>query len=121
MYKRQLLLDTIGILSRAYRYGELAYVGGAFRTGLHNTLEPLAYGLPTVFGPKHQKFPEAAAAIAGGGAFSVASGGELAVILEELLDEEKRSRASKAQRALAKANAGAATRTAQLINNWDHD
>jgi len=118
---RVLLLDTIGILSRAYRYGELAYVGGAFRTGLHNTLEPLAYGLPTVFGPRHQKFPEAAAAISGGGAFSVTSGGELAAVLEDLLDENKRAKASKAQRALANANAGAATRTAQFINNWDHD
>lgn len=118
---RVLLLDTIGILSRAYRYGELAYVGGAFRTGLHNTLEPLAYGLPTVFGPRHQKFPEAAAAIAGGGAFSVTSGGELAVVLEELLNEDNRSKASQAQRALANANAGAAARTARLINNWEHD
>lgn len=54
-----LILDCIGLLADAYKYGEIAYVGGAFGTGLHNILEPAAFGLPVMFGPKHQKFPEA--------------------------------------------------------------
>jgi 3-deoxy-D-manno-octulosonic-acid transferase len=54
-----LILDTIGHLSAAYQYGSLAFVGGGFSGSLHNILEPLAYGLPVVFGPKHEKFPEA--------------------------------------------------------------
>jgi 3-deoxy-D-manno-octulosonic-acid transferase len=37
----------------------LAFVGGGFSGSLHNILEPLAYGLPVLFGPQHQKFPEA--------------------------------------------------------------
>ena len=38
---RVLLLDTIGILSRAYRYGTVAFIGGGYgKAGLHNTLEP---------------------------------------------------------------------------------
>lgn len=54
-----LILDCIGVLADAYKYGTLAYVGGAFGTGLHNILEPAAFGLPVIFGPHHQKFPEA--------------------------------------------------------------
>lgn len=54
-----LILDCIGVLADAYKYGEIAYVGGAFGSGLHNILEPAAFGLPVIFGPKHKKFPEA--------------------------------------------------------------
>jgi len=118
---RVLLLDTIGILSRAYRFGDIAYIGGAFRTGLHNTLEPLAYGLPAVFGPHHQKFPEAAAAIAAGGATAVTSGGELREVFRKLLDDDKRAAASTAQQELALANKGAGARTARIINEWMND
>lgn len=54
-----LVLDCIGVLADAYQYGKIAYVGGGFGTGLHNILEPASFGLPVIFGPKHQKFPEA--------------------------------------------------------------
>jgi 3-deoxy-D-manno-octulosonic-acid transferase len=54
-----MILDTIGHLSAAYQYGAVAFVGGGFSGSLHNILEPLAYGLPVLFGPKHEKFPEA--------------------------------------------------------------
>lgn len=57
--QRILILDTIGHLSAAYQYGSMAFVGGGFSGSLHNILEPLAYGLPVLFGPHHQKFPEA--------------------------------------------------------------
>lgn len=61
--KRVLLIDTIGHLSRLYRYADVALVGGAFGSGLHNIVEPLAYGIPVLFGPKYQKFWEAEEAI----------------------------------------------------------
>jgi 3-deoxy-D-manno-octulosonic-acid transferase len=56
---RIFILDTIGQLSAAYQYGDIAFVGGGFSGSLHNILEPAAYGLPILFGPKHGKFPEA--------------------------------------------------------------
>lgn len=112
---RVLLLDTIGILSRAYRFGEVAYVGGAFKTGLHNTLEPLAYGLPVIFGPRHQKFPEAGAAIRQGGGFSVDSPEVLLAVVQQLLHPEQRAKAAFAQRELGEALAGAGRRTAEEI------
>ncbi|MTB51541.1 3-deoxy-D-manno-octulosonic acid transferase [Lewinella sp. W8] len=110
-----LILDTIGILSRSYRFAQLAYVGGAFRTGLHNTLEPQAYGLPVIMGPKHHKFPEAAAAIRQGGAFSLASAEELREVLENLLITSQREQASRAQTEASKKSAGAGERTAREI------
>ena len=45
-----LLVDNIGMLSRLYRYGEFAYVGGAFGKGLHKILEAACYGRPVFFG-----------------------------------------------------------------------
>lgn len=112
---RVLLLDTIGILSRVYRYGDIAYVGGGFRTGLHNTLEPMAYGLPVAFGPEHQKFPEAAAAIGAGGAVSVADGRALSAALHAWLEPAARAAASAAQTTLARRSAGAGGRTVSFI------
>lgn len=54
-----LILNTLGVLSRAYRYADAAWIGGAFKTGLHNTLEAAVYGIPVGFGPKFEKFQEA--------------------------------------------------------------
>ena len=54
-----LIIDSIGILSNIYKYGDLAYIGGGFGSGIHNILEAVAHGLPVVFGPNYQKFKEA--------------------------------------------------------------
>ncbi|MDB5255660.1 MAG: 3-deoxy-D-manno-octulosonic acid transferase [Chitinophagaceae bacterium] len=66
-----IIIDNIGMLSSLYKYGNIAYVGGAFKQGLHNILEPLSFGLPVLFGPHYKKFPEAFDFIACGGAFSI--------------------------------------------------
>lgn len=113
--QRVLILDTIGMLSKVYRYGSVAYIGGGFKTGLHNTLEPMAYGLPTLFGPKHKKFPEAAAAIAAGGAFSILDDEDLIDRLHQLSEPDAYGDASTAQHTLGKASAGAGKRTADII------
>ncbi|MFN3952726.1 MAG: 3-deoxy-D-manno-octulosonic acid transferase [Thermaurantimonas sp.] len=60
---RVLVVDTIGHLARLYRYGNVALIGGAFGTGLHNILEALVYGIPVLFGPNYRKFWEAEEAI----------------------------------------------------------
>lgn len=66
-----LVVDTIGLLNRLYRYGHIAWIGGGFGTGLHNTLEPAAYGLPVLFGPQYHKFIEAREMVERGGAVAV--------------------------------------------------
>ena len=53
-----LIIDCFGLLSSIYRYGEIAYIGGGFGVGIHNTLEAAVYGIPVIFGPKYQKFME---------------------------------------------------------------
>ncbi|TYQ00039.1 3-deoxy-D-manno-octulosonic-acid transferase [Tenacibaculum adriaticum] len=54
------IIDTIGILTKIYSYGDVAYVGGGLATGLHNILEPATYGIPIVFGGNnYKKFKEA--------------------------------------------------------------
>jgi 3-deoxy-D-manno-octulosonic-acid transferase len=66
-----LIMDCFGLLSSVYRYGDLAYIGGGFGSGIHNTLEAAVYGIPIVFGPKHAKFEEAKALLEVGGAFAL--------------------------------------------------
>ncbi|MCX8492331.1 MAG: 3-deoxy-D-manno-octulosonic acid transferase, partial [Cyclobacteriaceae bacterium] len=67
-----LIVDNIGLLSKLYRYGEFAYVGGAFGDGLHNILEAACYGIPIFFGSKnYKKYQEANDLIMRGGAFEV--------------------------------------------------
>ncbi len=73
-----LIIDNIGMLSRLYRYGEFAYVGGAFGAGLHNILEAACYGVPIFFGNKnYKKYQEASDLIMLGGAFEVSGFSEL--------------------------------------------
>jgi 3-deoxy-D-manno-octulosonic-acid transferase len=67
-----LIIDNIGMLSRLYRYGEFAFIGGAFGKGLHNILEAACYGVPIFFGDRNfEKFQEAVDLINRGGAFEV--------------------------------------------------
>lgn len=67
-----LIIDNVGMLSKLYKYGEFAYIGGAFGKGLHNILEAACYGMPIFFGNKnYQKFQEAVDLINRGGAFTV--------------------------------------------------
>ena len=54
-----LIIDQIGILSKIYRFGNIAYIGGGFNNGIHNILEPIAYKIPVIFGPNYYKFQEA--------------------------------------------------------------
>ncbi|MCK4570254.1 MAG: 3-deoxy-D-manno-octulosonic acid transferase, partial [Bacteroidales bacterium] len=83
--KQILVIDTIGVLSSIYRYADIAYIGGAFGTGLHNIQEPAVNGMPVIFGPNYHKFKEAVDLVDIGGAFTINSGEELQTILSELL------------------------------------
>ena len=56
---RILLIDSVGILAGIYHSAKIAYVGGAFTTGVHNILEPAAMGATVAFGPKHSNSMEA--------------------------------------------------------------
>ena len=75
--KQVLVVDTIGILSWLYQYSTVSYIGGAFKTGLHNILEAAVYGKPLFFGPHYDHFNEAVQLVEQKGAFSVHSAEEM--------------------------------------------
>ena len=58
------IIDTIGLLTKIYSYADIAYVGGGFgNPGVHNILEPAAFGVPIVLGPNYSHFAEATALV----------------------------------------------------------
>ena len=84
-----LIVDSIGLLNKIYQYADVAYIGGGFRTGLHNVFEATAFGIPTVFGPDTSRFPDAAEMVQKGLAFSIQNQSELKSKLTELLSEDQ--------------------------------
>tara|TARA_R110002012_G_scaffold20158_2_gene71670 strand:- start:2448 stop:3734 length:1287 start_codon:yes stop_codon:yes gene_type:complete len=84
-----LILDTIGLLTKAYSYASIAYVGGAMGTsGLHNILEAATYGVPVIIGKNYEKFPEAGKLEDLGGLFSVSTPDEFMEIMDQLLTDD---------------------------------
>lgn len=84
---RCLIIDCFGLLSSIYKYGEIAYIGGGFGSGIHNTVEAAVYGVPVIFGPNYQRFMEAKDLIACGGGFSINDVNDLAALLDKLLSD----------------------------------
>lgn len=85
-----LVVDTIGLLSTLYRYADIAYVGGGFGAGIHNTAEAAVYGVPVLFGPCHHKFREAQDLLSLGGAFEVRDRDDLEAVVGGLLSDPHR-------------------------------
>lgn len=84
-----LVLNTIGLLTKAYSYATIAYVGGGMgNNGLHNILEAATYGVPVIIGKNYEKFPEAGKLEDLGGLFSVSTPGEFMEIMDQLLTDE---------------------------------
>jgi 3-deoxy-D-manno-octulosonic-acid transferase len=103
-----LIMDNMGMLSRIYRYGEFAYIGGAFGKGLHNILEAACYGVPIFFGNKnYEKFQEAIDLINRGGAFDVIDYTDLKAKYEILNTPESFQLACEVTRHYVEENLGA--------------
>jgi 3-deoxy-D-manno-octulosonic-acid transferase len=106
-----ILVDGIGILMALYQYADVAYVGGSFRQGIHNVLEPAVYGIPVLYGPKHQNSQEALELARRGGSFVVTSQEECYTHLRKLLNDKKtRTKAGAESLRLVKENIGATDR-----------
>jgi 3-deoxy-D-manno-octulosonic-acid transferase len=88
-----LIIDNIGMLSSLYRYGQIAYIGGGFGVGIHNTLEAAAFSKPVIFGPNYQRFREAVELLELGGTFTIKSEEDLQNAMQLLQDESYRSEA----------------------------
>ena len=81
-----LVVDTIGLLTKIYSYANIAYVGGGFATGLHNTMEPAVFGIPIIIGPQFEGFKEAKDLVKEGGIIPISSQGSFDNLMSELLD-----------------------------------
>jgi 3-deoxy-D-manno-octulosonic-acid transferase len=113
------ILDTIGYLSKAYHYGDIAYVGGAAgHTGLHNILEPAVFSLPILIGKNFAKFPEAKALLDLGGLISVKNQRELHLYLSGLVEDEKeRLRRGAVSGGFIKRNTGAVSHIMEYLRS----
>lgn len=81
-----LVMDTMGLLSSVYRFGQAAYIGGGFGAGIHNTIEAAVYGLPVIFGPNYHHFREAQGLIDAGAARSIKNYKQLEDALDTALE-----------------------------------
>ena len=115
---RVMIVDNVGMLYSLYRYGKIAYVGGAFKGGLHNILEPAAYGIPVIFGnhPSNSKFRETGGLMAAGGGFTVRDEHELTDTVKKLLTEpEVYKNCAEASRRYITGNTGATEKIVQYL------
>ncbi|HEY1062682.1 MAG TPA: glycosyltransferase N-terminal domain-containing protein [Daejeonella sp.] len=113
-----LIIDNIGLLSSAYQYGDIAYIGGGFGVGIHNTLEAAAFGLPVIFGPNYQRFNEAVELITAGAAFTIKDQEELRKCMENLQTDIKREACGKAALNYVKTHTGATRAILNFIGKF---
>ncbi len=113
---RILIVDQIGVLANLYGYGHIAYVGGSFGPGVHNVMEPAAYGLPVLFGPKILNSPEAQALLERQAGFRVESWQDCYGHFSSLLKNEKlRQEMGRRARQLVEENRGATEKIVRKI------
>ncbi len=86
---KALIIDSIGLLSSLYQYADIAYIGGGFGAGIHNTLEPATFGLPVLFGKKYKKFNEAVALAKSKGAFVINNYEDFEKIAQQLIEDKE--------------------------------
>lgn len=76
-----LLIDCFGLLSSIYNYGTVAYIGGGFGVGIHNTLEAAVWNMPVIIGPNNKKFDEAQGLMQAGGCFEIHDAAEFETLM----------------------------------------
>jgi 3-deoxy-D-manno-octulosonic-acid transferase len=106
-----IIVDSVGVLARLYSRATVAYVGGGFgRAGLHSVLEPAAFGVPVLFGPRHTGSRDAALLLAAGGGLIVRSPTEFRARLHA------NEQAGEAARETVRQGLGAARRSLALVD-----
>lgn len=83
------IIDTVGLLTKIYSYGTIAYVGGGFgNPGIHNILEPATFGVPIVIGPNYSNFAEAVELVSLGGCIVIDNQEQLKTNLDRLIRDK---------------------------------
>jgi 3-deoxy-D-manno-octulosonic-acid transferase len=114
-----IIVDRVGVLGDLYALASVAYVGGGFHAaGLHSVLEPAAFGVPVVFGPRHVGSRDAMALLQAGGAATFSDErAAVATVTRWLRDESLRQSAGNAARQVVKDGLGAARRSTELVES----
>jgi 3-deoxy-D-manno-octulosonic-acid transferase len=116
---RVLLVDRVGVLGDLYALGDIAFVGGGLHNaGLHSVLEPAAFGIPVLFGPKHQNAREAGEMVKAGGACVVSTSAELREQLVHFTTHtDARARVGASAQSLVRGGLGSTARVVSLIES----
>jgi 3-deoxy-D-manno-octulosonic-acid transferase len=102
------VVDKVGFLAELYKIGHIAYVGGAFSTGVHNVMEPAIMGLAVAFGPFHYNSPEAEALVRMNCAFSGSTEDDFYSIFKKLvMDKEYAKQTGLKAQSFIQSNLGA--------------
>lgn len=83
-----LIIDCFGLLSSMYNYGDVAYIGGGFGVGIHNTLEAAVWNMPVIFGPNNKKFQEAQGLLKSGGGFEINTYEDFSGLMSSQMNDE---------------------------------
>ena len=83
-----LIIDCFGLSSSMYNYGDVAYIGGGFGVGIHNTLEAAVWNMPVIFGPNNKKFQEAQGLLKSGGGFEINTYEDFSGLMSSLMNDE---------------------------------
>lgn len=83
-----LIIDCFGLLSSMYNYGDVAFIGGGFGVGIHNTLEAAVWNMPVIFGPNNKKFQEAQGLLKSGGGFEINTYEDFSGLMSSLMNDE---------------------------------
>jgi 3-deoxy-D-manno-octulosonic-acid transferase len=114
--ERILILNTIGKLAAAYRYADIAVVGGGFRDGIHNIIEPAAFGIPVFYGPNHHNFPEGKAMIDAGFGFEINNQNK-AILHDLMADTRQREAVAAKSKGFVHKHTGATNCIAQQLES----
>ena len=85
---KKVIIDCFGLLSSMYHYGDVAYVGGGFGVGIHNTLEAAVWNMPVIFGPNNKKFQEAQGLLKSGGGFEIQNYESFEGLMNSMMNDE---------------------------------
>ncbi|MDP4620598.1 MAG: 3-deoxy-D-manno-octulosonic acid transferase [Sediminibacterium sp.] len=112
-----IIVDQIGLLRNLYQHAYITYIGGGFGAeGIHNVLEPAAFGKPVFWGPNDEKYIEARGLVNAGGGFKIHDVNSFSKTLEILSGTpEKYTKACESSANFIAENAGATQKTMEFI------
>ncbi|QOJ27729.1 MAG: 3-deoxy-D-manno-octulosonic acid transferase [Ignavibacteriales bacterium] len=86
--ERILLIDGIGLLLTLYSYADITFVGGSFKSNVHNVLEAAVYSVPVLYGPKIYNSQEAGRLASSGGGIIIRTKKDAYIQLSRLLNND---------------------------------